>query len=333
MSRNSRSRNDRNTLVQTTALGLCAWLLINTASAQQSFSRQTVADTVEYSYQWQDENRQPQSLSFALNQADIASLPTTQRNYQPAVAQRHVVVSLFHHARTYDPKQVRIDIRPNGDLIDIEVSSRFPEKIAEYQAQMREREQQAYDEYLRKNYYERYRTQMNEKAIKPDHLRYVEESTRALIPLSQALYEKLDASSDAREYINLMLTWLQSIPYSTLTDRVATNGSGFLPPISLLNQNKGDCDSKTVLAAAIIRAFLPNVPLRMVFLPNHALLAVNLTATAQDKTIMIDGLNYILMEPTGPSLMLLGEAGVDSMLAINRDQFTTQAVLPARAAN
>lgn len=313
-------------------MAICCWLL-QSASANQQFNRQQVGETIEFSYEWQDQNRQPQTLAFALNQTDIASLPTTQRNYQPAVAQRHVVVSLFHHARTFDPKEVRIDIRPNGELIDIEVSSRFPEKIAEYRTQMREREQQAYDEYLYKNYYERYKTQMNEKAIKPDHLRYVDESTRALIPLSQALYEKLDASSDAREYINLMLTWIQSIPYSTLTDRVATNGSGFLPPISLLNQNKGDCDSKTVLAAAIIRAFLPNVPMRMVFLPNHALLAVSLTSQGQDQTINVDGSNYILMEPTGPSKLMLGQAGDESMLAISRGQYTTQAVEPARTSN
>ena len=82
-----------------------------------------------------------------------------------------------------------------------------------------------------------------------------------------------------------------------------------------------------------MRLYSQTYCIRLVFLPNHALLAVNLTAAAHDQTIMIDGLNYILMEPTGPSLILLGEAGADSMLAINRDQFTTHAVLPARPAN
>ena len=156
-----------------------------------------------------------------------------------------------------------------------------------YEQQMREQEKSAFQQYLYKNYYEQYKTKLNEKAIKPDHLRYITESTRALIPLSQAIYEKLNASSDARKYINLLLAWLQSIPYSTLTDRVSTNGAGFLPPISLLNQNKGDCDSKTVLAAAIIRAFLPRVPMRIIFLRNHALLAVSLNVGANDHLSLI----------------------------------------------
>lgn len=293
---------------------------------QTKFNRQASGDSVEYSYQWLDKQRNQQTLSFALNQQDISKLPTTQRNFQPAVAQRHVVVSLFRHARTYDPRDVRIDIKPHKDDISIEVSTRFPEKLLEYKQQMREQEDIAYQEYLYKNYYEQYKTKLNEKAIKPDHLRYVSESTRALIPLSQALYEKLNKSSDAREYINLLLVWLQSIPYSTLTDRVTTNGAGFLPPISLLNQNKGDCDSKTVLAAAIIRAFLPKVPMRMIFLRNHALLGVSLNVGNNDESIKVDGVHYVLMEPTGPAKMILGEIGDDSLRAITQGEYTTQTV-------
>ncbi|MBT0585363.1 hypothetical protein [Alteromonas oceanisediminis] len=296
---------------------------------QTQFKRQSTADSVQFSYGWEDDQRTARQLSFALSRDDIALLPSTQRNYQQAIAQRHVVVSLFKHARTYDPKQVRINIRPSGEDINIEVSSRFPEKIAEYQAQMREKEQEAFDDYLYKNYYERYRTKLNEKAIKPDHLRYVNESTRALIPLSQAIYEKLNASSDAREYINFMLSWLQSIPYSPLTDRITSNGSGFLPPVSLLNQNEGDCDSKSVLAAAIIRAFLPQVPMRMIFLRNHALLAISLNTEITDATLNIDGIPYILFEPTGPAKMPLGEIGDDSQQAIAQGEFTSQAVAVA----
>ncbi|MDM7861690.1 hypothetical protein QTP81_13900 [Alteromonas sp. ASW11-36] len=319
----------RNTIKQGLVASLALFASFALYAQQQSFSRNATQDGVAYAYAWLDQDRQSQDLSFTLEQSAIARLPTTQRSYQPSVAQRHVVVSLFHHARTYDPKQVRIDIKPNGELIDISVSSRFPEKIAEYQQAMRAHEQQAYDEYLYKNYYERYQTRLNQNAIKPDHLRYIDESTRALIPLSQAIYEKLNRDSDAREYINLMLGWLQSIPYSTLTDRVSTNGSGFLPPITLLNQNIGDCDSKTVLAAAIIRAFLPKVPMRMVFLRNHALLAISLTAGNEDQRIMIEGLPYILMEPTGPSLMPLGEIGQQSLLAIQQGQYTTQSIQAA----
>ena len=295
---------------------------------QTHFSRDSDTSNVHYEYQWLDDQRQAQSLSFSLSLDDIAMLPTVQRNYQPSVAQRHIIVSLYRHARTYDPREVKIDIKPQGEAISIGVASRYPEKIPVFEREMREHERTAREEYLYKNYYEQYRTRLNEKAIKPDHQRYVSESTRALIPLSQALYEKLDASSDAREYIDLMLGWLQTIPYSTLTDRVTTNGSGFLPPITLLNSNKGDSDSKTVLAASIIRAFLPNVPMRMVFLRNHALLGVNLTVGPGDESIVIDGLSYVLLEPTGPQ-MPLGEVGEQSYLAIRQGAFTTQAVAPA----
>ena len=291
--------------------------------------RKSEADKLYFSYEWLDQQRNEQTLEFALNQQDLAALPTTQKNYQSAIAQRHVVVSLFKHAKTYDPRDVRIDIRPTKGNIAIQVSTRFPEKLKMYEQQMREQEKSAFQQYLYKNYYEQYKTKLNEKAIKPDHLRYITESTRALIPLSQAIYEKLNASSDARKYINLLLAWLQSIPYSTLTDRVSTNGAGFLPPISLLNQNKGDCDSKTVLAAAIIRAFLPRVPMRIIFLRNHALLAVSLNVGANDHSIILDDIPFVLMEPTGPAKMMLGEIGKNSKTAIDQSEYTSQVVLSA----
>lgn len=291
--------------------------------------RKSEADKLYFSYEWLDQQRNEQTLEFALNQQDLAALPTTQKNYQSAIAQRHVVVSLFKHAKTYDPRDVRIDIRPTKGNIAIQVSTRFPEKLKMYEQQMREQEKSAFQQYLYKNYYEQYKTKLNEKAIKPDHLRYITESTHALIPLSQAIYEKLNASSDARKYINLLLAWLQSIPYSTLTDRVSTNGAGFLPPISLLNQNKGDCDSKTVLAAAIIRAFLPRVPMRIIFLRNHALLAVSLNVGANDHSIILDDIPFVLMEPTGPAKMMLGEIGKNSKTAIAQSEYTSQVVLSA----
>ena len=296
---------------------------------QTKFIRKSEADKLYFSYEWLDQQRNEQTLEFALNQQDLAALPTTQKNYQSAIAQRHVVVSLFKHAKTYDPRDVRIDIRPTKGDIAIQVSTRFPEKLKMYEQQMREQEKSAFQQYLYKNYYEQYKTKLNEKAIKPDHLRYITESTRALIPLSQAIYEKLNASSDARKYINLLLAWLQSIPYSTLTDRVSTNGAGFLPPISLLNQNKGDCDSKTVLAAAIIRAFLPKVPMRIIFLRNHALLAVSLNVGANDHSIILDDIPFVLMEPTGPAKMMLGEIGKNSKTAIAQSEYTSQVVLSA----
>jgi hypothetical protein len=290
--------------------------------------RKSEVNKLHFSYEWLDQQRNKQTLEFSLNQQDLAELPTTQKKYQPAIAQRHVVVSLFKHAKTYDPRNVRIDIKPSKGDIAIHVSTRFPEKLRVYEQQMREQESAAFQQYLYNNYYEQYKTKLNERAIKPDHLRYIAESTRALIPLSQALYEKLNASSDARKYINLLLAWLQSVPYSTLTDRVSTNGAGFLPPISLLNQNKGDCDSKTVLAAAIIRAFLPKVPMRIIFLRNHALLAVSLNVGANDHSIILDDIPFVLMEPTGPAKMLLGEISKNSQTAINQSKYTSQVVLP-----
>ena len=53
------------------------------------------------------------------------------------------------------------------------------------------------------------------------------------------------AGLSQRQAINRLLIWVQSIPYDTLHDRA--NDLGFLAPINVLMQNRGDCDSKSVL--------------------------------------------------------------------------------------
>jgi len=109
------------------------------------------------------------------------------------------------------------------------------------------------------------------------------------------------------------------------------NGSGFSPPLAVLNQNLGDCDSKSVLTASLIRAFLPNNSMRLVLLRNHALLAIAMTPLTKDTTMMIDGMPFILLDPTGPAQMKLGEVSKSTKQAIASQQYTLEVIPPAAA--
>jgi len=147
-----------------------------------------------------------------------------------------------------------------------------------------------------------------------------------LVSVSQAFYEKVASESDSRAYFFLILSWLQSIPYDTLEDRVVSNGSGYAPPLSVLMQNLGDCDSKAVLASSMVRAFLPTTKMIVLYLPNHALLGIALTPMADDRTIEHDGDVYVLYDPTGPALIPFGQVSEDTERNIVTGRYQVEVV-------
>ena len=184
----------------------------------------------------------------------------------------------------------------------------------------------AYTDYLDKHYYTRFTTLFNQQAVKPDHLRYVAQTFESLRPISEAFYDKIDRIENNRAYLQLMTSWVQSIPYDTLEDRVASSGAGFAPPMGLLLQNKGDCDSKAVLTSALVRAFLPNTEMIMVFLPRHALLGVAITPIAGDETLEVEGKTFVLYDPTGPALLPFGHVSTSTKQFIDTGRYQVEAI-------
>ncbi|WP_240485125.1 hypothetical protein [Aestuariibacter salexigens] len=298
-------------------------LLNQTCQARQlTFTKSITGQQASFFYKWQDAAQQVHELAFDLNMADMPESQQSRTQYRPQIAQRHVAVELLKQARQIDPKQARISIEQRGDQIMIDVAASSPALVQQWQQSMQQAQQQAYDGYLQKNYYTLFRNHFGQQAVKPDHIRYAQESVNALVPAVQALYEKIPEDSESRVYINLLLSWVQSIPYSTLQDRLRSNGSGYAAPIEVLVNNRGDCDSKSVLAGALIRALLPQLPMAMIYLPNHALLGVALPHRSNENYVQLDGISYLLMEPTGPALLPLGEVAQRSLQDLGNGAYT-----------
>lgn len=298
-----------------------------TAGAEQlKFKKAQSESGVLFSYEWLDIKSTRQSISFELPHTAIKAAPTQQANYRPKIAQRYVTVALMEAAKKVNPKEARVKIIPKRDSIDIQVKGANEDKVEAILSDLKAIQQEAYNAYLDEHYFTRFTTLFNQKAIKPDHTRYAAESVKPLVAASQAFYEKVNAQSDSRAYFSLILSWLQSIPYDTLQDRVVSNGSGYAPPINVLMQNVGDCDSKAVLASSMVRAFLPSTKMIMVFLPNHALLGIALTPMVGDRTIVHDGETYVLYDPTGPALIPFGQVSEDTERYIVTGRYQVEAV-------
>jgi hypothetical protein len=89
-------------------------------------------------------------------------------------------------------------------------------------------------------------------------------------------------------------------------------GGDFLPAPALLAQNRGDCDSKSVALAAVLRSYVPSRTLAVVTMPGHAVLAVDLPPEGGERTIRTAGRPLVVLEAAGPHLLPVGEIGSDT---------------------
>ncbi len=307
------------------------WLTLAFMSVHlPSFAQQLVFNKAKqnkemhFNYTWSDHQEQTRDIAFAL--------PLRQLNRQhhkkfiPDLAQQYVYIELHKAARKIDPKEARVQIQHRGQDIHIQVTSRSDNLLDKWQRSMTQSQEKAIDQYLQDNYYSHFRSHLGQEAIKPDHLRYISENTAALLPIAQAVYDKLPTNSKTRAYVNLVLSWVQSIPYNELKNRLTSNGAGYLPPLSVIANNQGDCDSKTVLMASLVRSLLPEVKMTMIFLPNHALLGIVLPFRTNEQTLSVDDLDYLLMEPTGPAKIPLGQIANRSASDIAGNMYSLEEV-------
>jgi hypothetical protein len=293
-------------------------------SKQLTFNKTKQNKEVDFNYTWSDHQEQTRDLIFTLPLRQLNS--QTHKKFISNLAQQYVYIALHKAARKIDPKEARIKIQHQGQDIRIQVTSRSNRLIDKWQRSMDQSQKKAFDQYLQDNYYSRFRSHLGQEAVKPDHLRYISENKAALLPIAQAVYDKLPANSETRAYVNLVLSWVQSIPYNALKNRLSSNGAGYLPPLSVVANNQGDCDSKTVLMASLVRTLLPDVSMVMIYLPNHALLGIAIPHRSNEQTLNVNGLEYLLMEPTGPAKVPLGEIANRSTSDIAGNMYSIEEV-------
>lgn len=222
--------------------------------------------------------------------------------------------------------QVKILKRASG--LEILVKGADKTQVAEVKLAALEAKQQAEQNYLEKAYYIKYQDGFGYTAIKPDHMRFAYESLPLISPIAQHIFDNYK-NLPTRNIVSLLLSWVQSIPYSELEDRRSSHGAGFSPPNRLLMENQGDCDSKSVLLLSVLRSLFPKVGLILILVPNHALVGIQIPYQQDDDYIELDGNYYVLAEPTGPAILPLAKMGDTSRPYIAGKNFTYE-IVPLR---
>ena len=286
------------------------------------------ADTLRFSLQQDDGQAhfnyhfsvagQAQQLNFSIAQPTLSNHFRQFRAFKANLIRQYLWRDLRAHVAKYPTAQ--LSRHPDKTQLSYRLKVSDPTLLAQLDSELKQLLLKQQQFYLQQSYHTTLSLPLGETVIIPDHVRFMHESLNDLLPVATALHQKL-ANIDSRTSLQYISQWIQQIPYQDLTDRRLSDGLSYSPPLKLLRENRGDCDSKSVLLAALLRLLLPDVKLAMVYLPEHAMLAVHLPVTASDMSVTIEGRDYLLVDPTGPALLAPGEIAAQYRIYTENGQF------------
>lgn len=296
-------------------------LNINYATAKQTkFSKKSTEQSVSFHYQWLDQVNKQQALSFSLDKTVLFGRYRNFKAYREKNAKMFVDQQVRKNLMKQPLADVQLSFLNENNSPQIQISGQNQQAVNKAAKEISALEQRLMAKYLTDNYYIEFTSYDNNRAIKPDHVRFARESVIDFKPLKPMILDTVSIQN-VRMVTNYILGFVQSIPYSTLESRVTSSGAGFNPPFRTLWENQGDCDSKVTLTAALFRSLMPRIKMMLVFIDNHALLAIDIPSEGDEITINVDGINYVLAEPTGPHKMLMGELSEASEFAIRNGRY------------
>lgn len=292
-------------------------------AAQLNYSRVPEGDSYRFNYRWTDQNQQNQSMTFALTKEALFGRFRDFRVYKAKFAEQYVARQI-KKALTENPlPDVQVNFIKRRDKISIDIKGSKPTAIQSAYAEIAQMEKKLSQEFLRDNYYQEFTTHDQVSAIKPNHTLIAQSSVNDLKVLRDPILGTVSIKN-IRKVTNYTLGFIQSIPYSTLESRVTASGAGFNPPLKLLWENQGDCDSKVTLTGAILRTLMPRIKMVFVFIEQHALIGIDIPPRDGETTVTVEGTTYVLAEPTGPAMYALGKIAPGSELAINNGHYTAE---------
>ncbi len=279
-------------------LFIAGLLLATTAGAQQlSFDLDRGKRAYTYTYTWKDDSDQEFEATFELPADAVQSELETKNGIDHAAWHAHAAAAVRQYATTL-PEGVTLEV--TSDNNSVEVAGSGP-KEAQLVAIMEEAER-VQDTAAEAWLVERYFRRVDSTTVSFDHPRLTVRYVEAVRPIAAAL---AIGTKGPRSFANRAIQFVQGLPY----EKRKRADAGYRRPYQLLTKNRGDCDSKTVLFLAMMRAQHPDVPLGIAYVTDHALGVVGIPAHKGDATVTAGGVKWVLAEVVGPAVHPLGEIG------------------------
>lgn len=273
-------------------------------------NRDINGDQVTLSYSFQDLEQTPQTLIVALPRQDLIRTPVVFRPLSPHRLLREVASIQRSYAEQQGWRDAKLTVA--NEQITYELLRGDAANRAERMRSWQRAEADAYSTVFQRHYYRHLRLHSGRRGYTPDHPRIAAESQYILRPLSDTLEQVLAdtyGSYSPRDALAYLTHFIQQIPYDDFSDRLASPGAGYVTPGRLLYENRGDCDSKVTLLAALMANLFPDIERRIVYLPGHAMFALDIEPDDNDIFVRDGEMEFVVADPTGPAQLKVGEAG------------------------
>ena len=287
-------------------LGALMALACGAQAQQLDFKRISRSGDELLSYRWRDSERREHAVAFTLTRQAIKEAEASFAEFSLDAMWRVVERDLREEVERFG-NGGRINIRRASDGLRWTLEARDPAALERLTRKVEERLLKSKQDYLTRHL----RRMVGEKRILVDFAAATTALQNPLRAVARALGDLPDVPNEDRARVAVALGFFQEIPYTTLDD-ARRQGGDFLPAPALLAQNRGDCDSKAVALAAVLRTFTRFRKLAVVTMPGHAILAVEMPAQPGDTTIRQGGRLYVALEPAGPALAPIGRVGPHS---------------------
>jgi hypothetical protein len=278
-------------------------LVSGTAYGQQiDFGRVSLSGDERLSWRWRGAGGNDRSTAFTLTKDAIAEAEASFRDFSMEGMWRTLEAALRDEVAAAKIG-AQIKLTRNLDGLNWTITGPDQRSVDQLSRKVKERLDRDQEVYLK--HYLRQRVGQRIIVDYAAAARAQQKPIRAAVAALRATPNVVDSD---RARIALALGFFQQIPYAVLEDKVRRGGD-FLPAPALLAQNRGDCDSKAVALAAVLRTYTPSRKLVMVTMPGHAILAADLASDPEDWAIRSDGKQYVALEAAGPAMSTVGQVG------------------------
>lgn len=271
---------------------------------QTDFALRDYGYKTGYAYKWRDHHGQIHTTRFHLDSNMVKQASNEFQPYSNDEANQYVFSTVKNYASQLRSRGISMTIDPSArnDKVEIIAKGGSHSDLRREMQAVDSLIEQSRQKYIHNKFFRLY----DANSVVPDHARISKMNADRMHPVARALAQT--APQDRRGRVNHTLAFLQGIPYDELMNRRTSNGAGFATPVEILTRNMGDCDSKSVAMASLLKNLLPQVPMVLVLIEGHAFVGVGgLQQGSNDFALRINNRTYILAEPAGPALMPLGQ--------------------------
>ncbi len=303
--------------MRNTLLCSLSFILALSVDAAEDFRRVDGDTHTELIYNWPD-----QGIRFQVNNTDLPHKQSLPR-YSAERMKLHVRNQLILKAAALQQPGLRIKFSPANLPLEVQVEGKDPKQVEQVLAALNKAQQEAQQKNLTANYFYSLKLPTGERVVIPDHGQFFTESLAPLKPVAAAFTAQY-GDSNIRQIANKIALWVQRIPYQDLSNRQESAGDGYSPPLRVLLDHRGDCDSKAVLFAAVMKNIFPKLNLQIIYFRDHAIIGAKIPPLTGELTVDIAGVTYLLIDPTGPAQLAIGQLSEEYAQAISNNHFTSR---------